>query len=127
MTPHMAKTHSSSSVQRLQRQGWVVCSEIRAADGEEPCEYILQWPHEWGPPFRELSLVEVVYLPSEPRDFQGTEGVCRAPRVGDIGTIVHCHAFSGTTYFYEVECVAESGETIWLATIEHADLMHAGQ
>jgi hypothetical protein len=98
---------------------------MRAADGEEPYEYILEWQHEWEPPFRELSVVEVVRLPSEPREFEGTEGVCRAPRVGDVGAIVHCHAFSGTTYFYEVECVSGQGETIWLATMEHSELEHA--
>jgi hypothetical protein len=125
MKLRMAKAHSSSSAQRLQRQGWVVRSEMRAAVDEEPYEYILEWHHEWEPPFRELSVVEVARLPLEPREFQGTEGVCRAPQVGDVGAIVHCHAFNGTTYFYEVECVAEGGKTLWLATMEHTELKHA--
>jgi len=122
MNSRMAKAHSSSSAQRLQRQGWVVRSEIRAADGGEPYEYILEWNHEWEPPFRELSVVEVIRLPSEPMEFQGAEGIRRTPQVGDVGAIVYCHAFGGTTYLYEVECVAEGGETIWLATMEHAEL-----
>ena len=125
MNSRIAKVHSVLSAQRLQKQGWMVLSEIRAAEGEEPYEYILEWHHEWEPPFRELSAVQVVRLPSESREFQGTEGACRAPQVGDVGAIVHCHPFNGTTYFYEVECVGDGGETIWLATMEHAELCHA--
>ena len=125
MNSRMAKAHSDFSAKRLQEQGWVVRSEIHAADGQEPCEYILEWHHEWEPPFRELSVVQVVRLSSGPREFQGTEKRCRAPQVGDIGAVVHCHPFNGKTYFYEVECVADSGETIWLATMEHAELRHA--
>jgi len=118
----MTKTHSSSSAKRLQEAGWVVASTATEPGYSEPCEYILEWPHDMEPPYRELSVVEVACLLSEPKDYEGTEAVARAPRVGDVGAIVHCHEFNGRTHFYEVECVGSAGETVWLATFQHAEL-----
>ena len=36
----------------------------------------------------ELNLVRVVFIESD-RAFTGSEGVARAPRIGDVGAVVH--------------------------------------
>ena len=59
----------------------------------------------------EYGVVQVARLLQPDRVFQGTEGVRRPPKVGDVGTIVH--AYDPTSF--AVECVDASGLTIWLA------------
>jgi uncharacterized damage-inducible protein DinB len=60
----------------------------------------------------EYSVVRVVKLFDIYRSFQGSDGVGRAPQIGDIGTIVHVNA-PGENYI--VESADASGCTIWLA------------
>ena len=45
------------------------------------------------------------------RSFDGTAGVMREPRIGDIGTIVHEYDRKA----FIVECVDADGLTVWLA------------
>lgn len=59
----------------------------------------------------EYGLARVVDLQRPDRQFQGTDGVCRAPRVGDIGTIVYAYDLTS----FAVECVNSEGLTVWLA------------
>jgi hypothetical protein len=40
-------------------------------------------------PFRELEVVRVVRLLTPTREVDGTAGLSRQPRVGDVGSIVH--------------------------------------
>jgi len=56
-------------------------------------------------------VVRVVKLLREERPFQGSKGVERAPRVGDVGAIVHVY----DPNCFAVECVARDGRTVWLA------------
>ena len=109
----------------LQRVGWIVSCAIAVPGDTEPCEYILDWPHDYAPPFREHSLVEVGRVTELSSTWLATEGAERAPLVGDIGTVVHCYPFNGRTIAYEVECVDSAGETIWVATFEHDSLKQA--
>jgi hypothetical protein len=81
-------------------------------------------------PYTEISVVRVKQLLTENREFQGSgDGIERAPRVGDEGTIVLVYgtpATTGKAPGYEVECIARDGEfagyTIWLATFLHDEL-----
>jgi len=60
---------------------------------------------------KELDVVRVVQLAKPVRHYSGTVGVARAPRVGDVGTIVTWYAAAN----FCVECVADDGMTVWLA------------
>ncbi len=122
MTVRQAKRHSSESAKRLQDVGWTISTVITDLQTFEPVEYILDWPHSWVPPFPELSVVQVVSLPSETIEYQCTQGFGRAPSIGDRGAVVHCHDYDGATYAYEIECVGNDGYTVWLATFKHHDL-----
>lgn len=62
--------------------------------------------------YEELDVVRIIDLREGEREFSGSEGVSRAPRVGDIGTIVHTLK-PGEAYI--VECVDSEGWTIWVA------------
>lgn len=61
---------------------------------------------------KELDYVKIIKLLREHRPFDGTEGVKRAPQIGDVGAIVH---------YNEKGCIVESvnsdGYTIWLADL----------
>lgn len=59
---------------------------------------------------KENDCVKVVGLLRENRPFDGTEGVKRAPQIGDAGTIVFRQK-----NFCIVESVDSEGFTIWLA------------
>ena len=122
MSQRPIKTHSTLMAEELLRAGWVVSSAIAAAGDPEAYEYILEWPHQHVPPFREHSVVEVCRVISFSAPYDSSSGLGRAPLVGDVGAIVCCLGFDGRTNFYEVECVGRDGETIWLATFEHDDL-----
>lgn len=59
---------------------------------------------------RELDCVKIVKLLDKDRNFDGTEGVKRPPKVSDVGTIVFLK-----DEFCMIECVDSDGHTIWLA------------
>ncbi len=67
----------------------------------------------------ELDYVRVTALLSPDRDFDGTEGAKRQPRIGDEGTIVHVYV-PGESFV--VECVDSDGYTVWLADFVAAEL-----
>lgn len=66
----------------------------------------------------EHDVVRIVRLRTSGRHFSGTEGVRRAPRVGDEGTIVNVP----TPDAFVVECVTPSGDTVWLADFRRDEL-----
>ncbi len=67
----------------------------------------------------ELDVVRVVALRDSARQFSGTEGVCRAPRIGDLASVVHVLE-PGRAFIVEaVEC---SGFTLWLADFQAEEL-----
>ena len=68
---------------------------------------------------KEYGVVKVVSLLSSGRHYDGTEGVKRSPRIGDVGTIVHVNAPNES---YVVECVNSDGYTVWLADFNHNEL-----
>lgn len=59
----------------------------------------------------EYGVVRVAHLLRPDRHFQGTPGVCRAPQVGDTGTLVYAYDLTS----FAVECVSTDGMTVWLA------------
>ena len=59
----------------------------------------------------EYGIVRVALLLQSNRTFQGAKHVCRAPEVGDIGTIVFAYDVTS----FAVECVNKQGMTVWLA------------
>lgn len=63
----------------------------------------------------ELDTVRVVRLNTDDRDFTGSLGVLRAPRIGDTGAIVHAYDPTDNSAPVIVECVASDGMTVWLA------------
>ncbi len=65
----------------------------------------------------EYSVVKVVRLHTANRQFDGTKGVARAPRIGDVGTIVY---LEGSLVI--VECVDNDGMTTWLADFDRTEL-----
>jgi hypothetical protein len=68
--------------------------------------------------FRELDVVRVVHLLTLTRKVDGTTGVLRQPRVGDLGTIVHLLG----PHSFVVECVDADGQTAWVADFEAEEL-----
>ena len=68
--------------------------------------------------FKEYDVVRVVKLRNPDRHFDGTIGVRRSPRVGDIGTICHVHTPGDVL----VEMVNNDGMTVWLADFETEEL-----
>ena len=74
-------------------------------------------------PLRELDVVRVVYLAPHPREYTGSEGFAREPRIGDIGTIVHDYGEGRNARAPVcVECSAESGHCIWLADFDRDEI-----
>ncbi len=63
-------------------------------------------------------VVRIVRLNKPSRDFDGTEGVRRPPKIGDTGTIVH---EDGSNSF-QVESVNNEGLTVWLAEFHTSEL-----
>ena len=64
---------------------------------------------------REYDVVRVVRLHTPDRRFDGTEGVRRAPQVGDVATICHELDPSDPSAPVVVEMVDDNSLTIWLA------------
>ena len=64
---------------------------------------------------KELDCVKIIRLLESDRHYDGTEGVKRAPQIGDEGTIVHVYTTDGKTAGFIVENVNKEGYTIWLA------------
>lgn len=73
-------------------------------------------------PIEELDVVRVVALREHERHFDGTEGVKRKPRIGDMGTVVHAHATGEQEPSFMVEAVAPSGHTLWVADFAAGEL-----
>ena len=71
---------------------------------------------------RELDVVRVARLDHGNREFDGTEGCKREPRIGDTGTIVHDYAPGDANARVAVEMVNDSGLTIWLADFAKSEL-----
>jgi hypothetical protein len=66
--------------------------------------------------FKELDVVVVRSLRTTVRPVDGTAGVTRQPRVGDVGTVVHVLGPAD----YILECVDTDGRTAWVADF-HVD------
>lgn len=47
--PRLAKAHSAYIANLYIQAGWIIRSEFRAETGDEPYEYLLEWPHEGEP------------------------------------------------------------------------------
>jgi hypothetical protein len=71
---------------------------------------------------REYDIVRVSRLLVADRSFDGTDAVKRAPRLGDVGTIVYELDPANAAAPVVVEMVDDSGMTIWLADFERAEL-----
>jgi hypothetical protein len=78
---------------------------------------------------REYEQVKVIKLEEENREHDGTDGVKRAPLVGDTGIIVHITTDSNTeNNIYTVENINADGYTIWLADFVESEInLYAGE
>ena len=63
-------------------------------------------------------VVRVVRLENPDRPYDGTEGVSRPPRIGDVGTVV----FEDGGDLFQVECVDNEGMTVWLADFDKSEI-----
>jgi hypothetical protein len=63
-------------------------------------------------------MARVVRLLNQNRPFSGSEGIKRAPQLGDVGPVVHVHS----TAAYIVESVHADGTTACLADFEREEL-----
>ena len=71
--------------------------------------------------YREHDVVEIVRLATNSRAFQGTEGVARAPAVGDVATILMiCDPENGQGFILEM--ADEGGYTVWVAAFSRDEL-----
>jgi len=68
--------------------------------------------------FHELDVVRVTQLLASTRTFDGSPGVVREPRVGDVGAIVQ--VLGGGTFI--VESVDSNGLTLWIADFAAEEL-----
>ena len=73
-------------------------------------------------PLRQCDIVRVVRLNSPTRKFDGTEGVKRAPKVGDEAIICHQYDPTDATATVAVEMVDKGGMTVWLADFAPEEL-----
>lgn len=73
-------------------------------------------------PFAEYAIVRIVQLHQSHRHWLSSEGVGRPPAVGDTGTIVHVYALNDPATPYIIECVDDSGLTLWLADFDWDEL-----
>jgi len=71
---------------------------------------------------REYDVVKVVKLIKAERSFDGSEGIRRAPAVGDVATICHEYDDNDPTAVVAVEMTDSNGLTVWLADFERAEL-----
>lgn len=71
---------------------------------------------------REYDIVRVVQLLTTSREFDGTEGVKHAPRIGDTATIVHQYEPENPAAVVVAESVDGNGNTIWLADFQPDEL-----
>jgi hypothetical protein len=75
--------------------------------------------------FRELQVVVVSQLIRLDRQFDGTKGIARAPRVGDVGTICHSYDPTDAAAPVSVECVDPNGMTVWVADFQPNEIQLA--
>jgi hypothetical protein len=66
-------------------------------------------------PLPEYRSVRIVRLLQQDRQYDGSDGVCRPPQVGDTGVIAHVYDHADPATIYMVECVNRDGYTIWAA------------
>lgn len=71
---------------------------------------------------REYDLVRIANLLTNDRKFDGSDKVKRAPRVGDIATIVHEYEPNDPNGKIIVEKIDDEGYTIWLADFDKDEL-----
>jgi hypothetical protein len=71
---------------------------------------------------REYDLVRIANLLTNDRKFDGSDKVKRAPRVGDIATIVHEYEPHDPNGKVIVEKIDDEGYTIWLADFDKDEL-----
>jgi hypothetical protein len=71
---------------------------------------------------REYDVVRVINLKIADRPYDGTAGVMRPPRIGDVGAVVYEYKPEDITAPLCVESVDENGMTIWLADFERDEL-----
>jgi hypothetical protein len=71
---------------------------------------------------REYDVVRVRQIVGPARDFSGTQGVSREPRVGDVATICHVYDPEDFRAPVAVEMVDEKGMTVWLADFGREEL-----
>ena len=71
---------------------------------------------------REYDVVRVARLSRADRPFDGTDGVRRPPRVGDVATICHEYDPADPGAMVAVEMVDDDGRTVWSADFERDEL-----
>ena len=71
---------------------------------------------------REYDCVRVAKLLRPNREFDGTEGVRRPPRIGDLAIIVHEYHPDDPTAMVAVEKVNDDGYTVWFADFDRDEL-----
>lgn len=71
---------------------------------------------------KEFDSVRIVRLLKENRHYDGTDGVRRAPTVGDAATIVHEYDPESPRGPVAVEKVDSDGNTVWLADFDRDEL-----
>ncbi len=71
---------------------------------------------------KEYDNVRIVRLLTENRHYDGTDGVRRAPEVGDVAIIVHEYDPEDPRGLVAVEKVDPDGNTIWLADFDREEL-----
>ncbi|GHS88550.1 hypothetical protein FACS189487_07050 [Campylobacterota bacterium] len=67
----------------------------------------------------EFDVVKVVALLEYHREFSGTKGVCHAPRVGDLATVVYVLE-AGRLFI--VEAINSEGHTLWIDDFQIEEL-----
>jgi hypothetical protein len=77
--------------------------------------------------FKEYDVVEVTQLLRSDRPFDGSEGLARAPRIGDTGTIVYQYDPDDPDAPLVVESVDAAGYTVWLADFDPGELSPASR
>lgn len=73
-------------------------------------------------PMQQFDVVRIVRLDTPSRHYDGTQGISRAPRVGDVGSVVELWTSGGPNDLMIVEATDEEGRTLWLADFSGSEL-----
>ena len=73
-------------------------------------------------PIREHDVVRVIALNTLEREYSGSSGIARAPRIGDVGTVIIAPRNGKPAGWFHIEMCREDGHSVWMADFHESEL-----